>query len=65
MKYLSLIILGIGSVLSAAEQTFYVGTLGAEAKGIWRGTIDTKTGKLSTPVLVAEVQECFLFSSSS
>lgn len=37
----------------AADLTFYVGTSGAESKGILRGTLDSETGKLSTPVVIA------------
>lgn len=56
MKYLTLILIGLTSVLPARELTFYIGTLGPEAKGIWRGTIDEQTGKISAPVLLAEIK---------
>ena len=56
MKYLNLIFVGLTSLLSARELTFYVGTLGPEAKGIWRGTIDEQTGKIAPPVLLTEIK---------
>ncbi len=56
MNYLTLILIGLASVLPARELTFYVGTLGPEAKGIWRGTLDEQTGKISAPVLLAEIK---------
>jgi 6-phosphogluconolactonase len=56
MKFITTILIGLTSLLSANELTFYVGTLGSDAKGIWRSTIDAQTGKLSTPVLVAEIK---------
>jgi len=40
----------------AADLTYYVGTSGSESKGILRGTIDSETGKLSTPVVIAEAK---------
>ena len=56
MKYLTLIFIGLTSVLPARELTFYVGTLGPEAKGIWRATIDDQNGKISAPVHLAEIK---------
>ena len=40
----------------AADLTYYIGTSGPQAKGILRGTIDTETGKLSAPVVIAEAK---------
>ncbi len=45
-------------MISAAQsqsEPFYIGTYGkaSENQGIWRATLDTKTGKLSKPVLAA------------
>ncbi len=40
----------------AADLTFYVGTSGADSKGILRGTIDAETGKLSAPVVIADAK---------
>lgn len=56
MNYLTFIFIVLASLASARELTFYVGTLGPEAKGIWRGTLDEQTGKISAPVLVAEIK---------
>ncbi len=56
MNYLTLVLAAWFSFLPAAELTFYVGTLGSEAKGVWRGTLDLETGKLSAPVLIAEIK---------
>lgn len=56
MKYLALIFIGLTSVLPAREVTFYVGTLGPQAQGIWRGTLDDQTGKIAAPVLLAEIK---------
>lgn len=39
----------------AEEHTLWIGTGGGEAKGIYRATFDTETGKLSVPVLAAEI----------
>lgn len=48
-----LTLLALSPLLGAAEQTFYIGTSGADSKGILRGTIDAATGKLSAPVVMA------------
>ena len=56
MNYLTLIFVAWFSFLPAGELTFYVGALGPDAKGVWRGTLDAETGKLSTPVLIAEIK---------
>jgi len=56
MKYLTIIFVGLTVLLPARELTFYVGTLGPEAKGVWRGTIDDQTGKMSAPVHLAEIK---------
>ena len=40
----------------AGDLTFYVGTSGAAAQGILRGTLDAETGKLSVPVVIAEAK---------
>ena len=56
MNYLTYILLALTSLLHARELTFYVGTLGPEAKGIWRATIDEQTGKISPPVLLTEIK---------
>ena len=40
----------------AADLTYYIGTSGPDSKGILRGTIDAETGKLSTPVVIAEAK---------
>ena len=56
MNYLTYILLALTSLLQARELTFYVGTLGPEAKGIWRATLDEQTGKIATPVLLAEIK---------
>lgn len=49
--------LGLACVysLSAKELRFYVGTLGQGAQGILMATLESETGKLSTPQLIAEV----------
>ena len=44
------------SLLRASELSFYVGTLGPEAKGVWRGTLNAETGEISPPVLIAEIK---------
>ena len=46
----------IVSLSHAAELTYYVGTSGPQAKGILRGTIDSETGKLSAPVVIADAK---------
>jgi 6-phosphogluconolactonase len=56
MNYLGLILFLVASLAPARELTFYVGTLGSEAKGVWRATLDAETGKISTPVLLAEIK---------
>lgn len=56
MSYLTFILLGFAAALPARELTFYVGTSGPEAKGIWRATLDEQTGKISTPVFLAEIK---------
>lgn len=40
----------------AVDLTYYIGTSGAESKGILRGTIDAESGKLSTPVVIADAK---------
>ena len=56
MNYSAFIFIFAASLLPARELTFYVGTLGSDAKGVWRGTIDSESGKLSAPVLIAEIK---------
>lgn len=46
----------IVSLSHAAELTYYVGTSGPQAKGILRGTINSETGKLSAPVVIADAK---------
>ncbi|GBL42716.1 6-phosphogluconolactonase [Verrucomicrobiota bacterium] len=40
----------------AVDLTFYVGTSGATSQGILRATIDAESGKLSTPVVIADAK---------
>jgi len=45
----------VGS-LNADEVRFYIGTSGREGAGILQGVLDSKTGKLTTPQLIAEAK---------
>ncbi len=51
LRLLSL--MSVISAAGAAELTYYIGTSGAQAQGILRGTIDSATGKLTEPTLLA------------
>jgi len=48
------IFLFLNLTLSAAELKFLVGSTGPGAQGIYEASIETSTGKLSNPVLIAE-----------
>jgi len=43
--------------LLSAEHTLWIGTGGGKAKGIYRATFDSDAGKLSEPVLAAEIDK--------
>lgn len=54
----SFVMLVISSTASAESLRFYIGTYTkGESKGIYQSTLDTATGKLSTPKLVAETPD--------
>ncbi len=55
---ISLSILFVATTVSADNATLWIGTTtpsSSESKGIYRATLDTKTGKLSKPQLAAEI----------
>lgn len=52
---LTLILLASTSALSASDQTIWIGTGGKGAEGIYKTTLNTANGKLSDPVLAAEI----------
>ena len=49
------LLLSIQLSLQAASVDVYFGTGGGQSKGIYKGSFDTDTGKLTTPTLAAEI----------
>ena len=56
-RFQKLVFLLALTVPAAAETLVYLGTYtGGESKGIYRSTLDEGTGKLSDPLLAAELE---------
>lgn len=55
LPFLLLIMTASLTPLPAGEQHLWIGTGGANAKGIYRAAFDSDTGKLSEPVLATEI----------
>lgn len=56
VPFVFLIMTSTLTLLPAGEQHLWIGTGGTNAKGIYRAAFDSETGKLSEPVLAAEIE---------
>ncbi|MDF1737615.1 MAG: lactonase family protein [Verrucomicrobiales bacterium] len=54
-RFILILIAAIGSITSASAQTIWIGTGGKGAEGIYKTTLNSENGKLSDPVLAAEI----------